>query len=76
MYMLSHFGHVRLFGCYGLKPIRFLCPWDSPGKNTGGRCHALLQGIVQPRDRSCISCNYYIAGGFFTTDLAGKPKVE
>ena len=20
-------------------------PWDSPGKNTGGGCHALLQGI-------------------------------
>ena len=22
-----------------------LCPWDSPGKNTGVDCHALLQGI-------------------------------
>ena len=21
------------------------CPWDSPGKNTGVCCHALLQGI-------------------------------
>ena len=21
-----------------------LCPWESPGKNTGGGCHALLQG--------------------------------
>ena len=21
------------------------CPWDSPGKNTGGGCHFLLQGI-------------------------------
>ena len=29
----------------GLKPARFLCPWDSPGKNTGEGCHALLQGI-------------------------------
>ena len=26
-------------------PARLLCPWDSPGKNTGVRCHALLQGI-------------------------------
>ena len=25
---------------------RPLCPWDSPGKNTGLACHALLQGIV------------------------------
>ena len=24
---------------------RFLCPWDSPGKNTGVGCFALLQGI-------------------------------
>ena len=23
----------------------FLCPWDSPGKNTGVACHFLLQGI-------------------------------
>ena len=22
-----------------------LCPWDSPGKNTGVGCHAFLQGI-------------------------------
>ena len=30
---------------YGLQPARFLCPWDSLGKNTGVGCHALLQGI-------------------------------
>ena len=23
----------------------FICPWDSPGKNTAVGCHALLQGI-------------------------------
>ena len=27
------------------EPPRLLCPWDSPGKNTGVGCHALLQGI-------------------------------
>ena len=26
-------------------PPRLLCPWDSPGKNTGVGCHFLLQGI-------------------------------
>ena len=26
-------------------PARFLCPWDSPGKNTGVGCYFLLQGI-------------------------------
>ena len=30
---------------YGLQPARLLCPWDSPGKNTGVDCCALLQGI-------------------------------
>ena len=29
----------------GLQPSRLLCPWDSPGKNTGVDCHAFLQGI-------------------------------
>ena len=27
------------------KPARIFCPWDSPGKNTRGSCHALLQRI-------------------------------
>ena len=28
-----------------LWPARLLCPGDSPGKNIGVGCHALLQGI-------------------------------
>ena len=36
---------------HGPKPTRLLCPWDSPGKNTGVVCHALLQGIF-PTQRS------------------------
>ena len=27
------------------QPTRLLCPWDSPGKNTGVGCHFLLQCI-------------------------------
>ena len=30
---------------HGLKPTRFLCPWNSPGKNTAVGSHSLLQGI-------------------------------
>ena len=30
---------------HGLEPARLLCPWDSPGKNTGVRSHSLPQGI-------------------------------
>ena len=28
---------------YGLEPARFLCPWKSPGKNTGVGWHFLFQ---------------------------------
>ena len=30
---------------HGQSTTRLLSPWDSPGKNTGVGCHALLQGI-------------------------------
>ena len=30
---------------HGLKFSRLICSWDSPGKNAGVGCHALLQGI-------------------------------
>ena len=38
--------------CQVLKfSARLLCPWNSPGKNTGVGCHAILQGgSSQPRD--------------------------
>ena len=41
-YLLSHVW----FFCdpHGLKPTRFFCPWDCPGKNTGVGCRFLLQG--------------------------------
>ena len=41
-YMLRCFSLVRP---HGLQPTRLLNPWNSPGKNTGVGCHALLQGI-------------------------------
>ena len=41
--VLSCFSRVRL---WGLQPTRLLCPWDSPGENTGVGCCALLQGIL------------------------------
>ena len=44
--MLSRFSHVQLFVVpRTVEPARLLCRWDSPGKNTGVDCHALLQGI-------------------------------
>ena len=36
---------------HALQPARLLCPWDSPGKNTGVSYHSLLQEIF-PRQGS------------------------
>ena len=41
---------------YGLEATRLLFPRDSPSNNTGVGCHALLQGISQPRDQTCGFC--------------------
>ena len=30
---------------HGLQPTRLLCPWTSPGQDTGVGCHSLLQKI-------------------------------
>ena len=39
-----------------------LCPWDSPGKNTGVGCHSLLQGIFpsQESNPSLLHCRWII----------------
>ena len=33
-----------------MKKYRLLCPWNSPGKNTGMDCHSLLQGIFRTQE--------------------------
>ena len=45
--------------CYPIdgKPTRLLCPWDSPGKNTGLGCHFLLQRMkVKSEHEVAQSC--------------------
>ena len=55
---------------HGLQPARLLCPWDSPGKNTGVGSHSLLQRIFQTQ-ASCI------ARRFFTVWAAREaPKIR
>ena len=46
-------------------PARPLCPWDSPGKNTGVGCHSLLQGIFPTQGSNLRSPA--LAGRFFTS---------
>ena len=43
---------------HGLQPARLLCPWDSPGKNTGAGCYFLLQGIF-PTQGSNMGLPHY-----------------
>ena len=42
----------------GLWPAKLLCPWDSPGKDTGVGKHSLLQGIflVQESNPGLLHC--------------------
>ena len=43
---------------------RLLCPWASPGKNTGVVCHALLQGIFPTQGLNpCLLCLLHCQAG-------------
>ena len=47
-------------------PLDFLCPWNSPGKNTGVDSHSLLQGIVPTQGSNpgllhCTQILYYLS---------------
>ena len=37
---------IWLLWPHGLQPTRLFSPWEFPGRNTGGGCHFLLQGIL------------------------------
>ena len=54
--LLSLFSRVRLWP-HRRQPTRLLCPWDSPGKNTGVGCHFLLQCMtVKSKNEVAQSC--------------------
>ena len=41
---------IGLLRPHGRQNARLLCPWDSPGENTGVGCHFLLQGIFPTQE--------------------------
>ena len=47
---------------HGLRPTSLLCLWDSPGKNIGVGCHALLQGIfpTQELNWALLHCRWIL----------------
>ena len=48
---------------------RLLCPWNSPGTNTGVDCHFLPQGIFLTQGSTESPA---LAGGFLTSEPPGK----
>ena len=60
-----------------LKPARLLCPWDSPGENTGVGCHVLFQGIF-PTQGSNLCLLHLMHWHVCSLPLAppGKPLVS
>ena len=50
MCVLSHSVMSDSLQPHGLKPTRLLCPWNSPGKNPGVGCHALLQEVFPTQE--------------------------
>ena len=53
---------------------RRLCPWDSPGKNTGVGCRILLQEDL--RNPGIEAMFLALAGGFFPTATWEAPCVH
>ena len=60
-----------------VQPSRLVCPWDSPGKNTGLDCHALLQGIfpTQESNPGLLHLLHWQAGSLPLAPL-GNPLLE
>ena len=75
--MLSHFSCVWLFvilSAIARQAPLSLCPWDSPGKNTGVGCHFFLQEIfLTHRLNPCLLCLLHWQAGSLTLMPPGKP---
>ena len=71
---LNHFSCVRLFATLWTIASRLLCLWDSPGKNIGVGCHALLQGIFPTqRSNAGLLCLLHWQVGSLPPAPPGKP---
>ena len=74
--MLSCFNPCWLFATLWTVTARLLCPWNSPGKNTGVGCHALLQGIflTQGSNPYLLHLLHWQVGSLALA-LPGKPSL-
>ena len=67
--------HKSLQSCPTLyNPMDCICPWDSPGKNIGVDCNALLQGIFPIHEQNLhLICLLHWQAGSFALAPRGKP---
>ena len=74
--VLSCFSRVQLFATQWIVAYLF-CPWNSPGKNTGMGCHALLQGIFPTQGlNQCSLCLLHGQVGSLPLAPPGNPKAS
>ena len=60
---------------HGLEPVSLLCPWHSPGKNTGVGFHVFLQGIV-PTQGLKLHYSPALASEFFINSATWEARGE
>ena len=61
---------------HGLQPTRLLCPWNSPGENTGVGCHVFLQGIfpIQGSNLGLLCFLHWQLSFFFITSTTWEAQ--
>ena len=74
MHTKSLWSCTTLFDPLDCSPPDSLCPWDSPGKNTGVDCHALLQRIFPTQGSTLHVLSPALAGKFFTTSTTWEAR--
>ena len=57
------FSRVRLFATPWTAALQALCPWDSPGKDTGVGCRVLLWDLPDPGIEPASLASLALAGG-------------
>ena len=73
MFLVSSF---QLFATPWTIASRLLCPWDSPGKNSGVGCHALLQGVFPTQGWKPHLSSLALADQLFTVEPLEKPNLR
>ena len=75
--MLSHFSHARLFAVLWTIAHQAPLSMDSPGKNTGVGCHAVLHGIFLTQGSNPrLFCLLPWEAGSLSLEPPGKPRDE